>query len=1049
MTGDEGRGPEPPLSEDNRPTHARDSTPGGDPWNGAPTSDPDGTHAARAKPVKFGHFRILRLIGEGGMGAVYEAEQDSPRRRVALKVLRTGFGSPSLIRRFEREAEILGRLQHPGIAQIFEAGFAAPSEGLAEQPYYAMELLQGVSLTHHCKRNQLPIRARVEILARACDAVQHAHDRGIVHRDLKPENIIVLADGQPKVLDFGIARDLMPGPAPSLHTGTGQLVGTLPYMSPEQVAGRNDAIDARTDTWALGVIAFELLTGRLPHDLDRHAPPEAMRLIQEEDPQRLGSIDRTLRGDLDTIVAKALEKDPERRYARAGDLAADLRRWLADEPVSARPPSAAYQLAKFARRNKVLVGGVAATLIALLLGTSVAVRQAIIARRSEREALGAAYRAGLAAASAALLDDDTPTAVRRLEETPPAMRGWEWSYIEARLDDSELALAGPESPVIHVAPAGTGWLAISDGMTEGRADHDAWAWRPDGSVRTAPRSMEERPVRAFADEMPELVKDFVFKPGEAIVSIVDAESGQELAAYRPCIEGRGLTALSAGVPPHPVFLAPIDTTEPGVMCDLATGRVVHEFPTGKWGWPACSTTDGRLIAFPRAQLATVTDADTGTLLASLKLPIDDVSGIAFSPDGEELAMGTLNSTIHVWRWRTGEHRERAAPRTGHINDIAWSPDGRLIATAHSDWNVRIWEADLSRPRGVLRGLRASVETVSFAQDGASVAAGAFDGSVLAWSTATLDDPSVLRGHESYIYPVAVGPDSDLAVSGSWDGTARTWSLLAARPLATFRPEPALPGMQVLGVALGPDGRTLATSLSEGSLLTWDLASGRELRRAHVLSGPLGGIAYAQDGASLVAPVEASVRAFDARDLSTLWTQDEAFAFAVPSADGTRIAARGRPGVLVLDARDGRVLLRTEDDERTLGALAWSPDGARIAGGSSKGRVAIWSARDGAHLKTIAASPSKIYTLAWSPDGSRIAVGGEDGVVRLLDPGGGDVVVELRGHASYVYSLAWTPDGRTLVSGSGDATVRSWTTRRLAEIARERVARDAGASVDHR
>jgi WD40 repeat protein len=1034
------------VTEDDRPTHARDSTPGGDPWRGAPPEAAEATRAIRGKQVKFGHFRIVRLIGEGGMGAVYEAEQDSPRRRVALKVLRTGFGSPSLIRRFEREAEILGRLQHPGIAQIFEAGFAAPSEGLSEQPYYAMELLQGVSLTQHCKRNDLPVRTRIEILARACDAVQHAHDRGIVHRDLKPENILVLSDGQPKVLDFGIARDLLPGPAPTLHTGTGQLVGTLPYMSPEQVAGRNDAIDARTDTWALGVIAFELLTGRLPHDLDRRAPPEAMRLIQEEDPPRLGSIDRALRGDLDTIVAKALEKDPARRYAKAGDLAADLRRWLADEPVSARPPSAVYQLAKFARRNQVLVGGVAATLVTLLLGTTVAVRQMVIARRSEHEALGSAYRAGLAAASAALQDDDTPTAMRRLQETPPALRGWEWGYLAARLDDSVLALKGPTTPVIHVAPAGSGWIAITSRDDGGESGHDAWAWAADGSVRVPPRSMDDRPIRAFADEMPWLLHDLILRPGDEVVSVVDADSGQEIASFHPCMQGRGRSTLSAGVPPSPAFIVPIDISENAVLCDLAAGRVVHEWPRDKWGWPACASADGRLVAFPREQVATVTDTRTGETLASLQLPLDDVSGIAFSPDGEQVAMGTLNSTIHAWRWRTGEHRERAAPRTGHINDVAWSPDGQLIATAHSDWNVRIWNADLSRARGVLRGHRAPVESVAFATDGASLVSGADDGSVRTWSTATLDDVSVLRGHESYVYPVAVGPDSDLAVSGSWDGTARTWSLLAAEPLRTFQPPHEHPGLQVLGVAISPDASTLATSTSEGALVTWDLASGAELGRAQVAAGPLARIAYARGGAMLVGPVDSNVRGLDARSLSTIWAQDEALGLAVPSPDGARIATRGRPGALVLDAADGHVLLRIEDDEPGLSAFAWSPDGRQIAGGTMTGRLIRWSADDGRRLQAIAASPGKIYTLAWSPDGTRLAVGGEDGVIRLFDPNGGDAVIELRGHASYVYSLAWTPDGRTLVSGSGDATVRSWTTRPLADIAHEREAR---ASVDHR
>lgn len=318
--------------------------------------------------TRVGRYRILSVLGEGGMGVVYRAEQDQPTREVALKVLRPGYLSPSLLRRFEHESQALGRLQHPGIAQVYEAGTADLGPGGA-QPYFAMELVRGTSLVQYAHERNLGTRQRLELVARIGDAVHHAHQRGLIHRDLKPGNILVDDAGQPKILDFGIARSTNADIAvTTARTDAGQLVGTLAYMSPEQVAADPDELDTRSDVYALGVILYELLTGRLPYDVRRKSVPEAARIIRDEEPSRLSSISRTFRGDVETIVGKALDKDKARRYQSAAELSADIRRHLADEPIIARPPSARYQLAKFARRNRALVGAAAGVFLALVAG---------------------------------------------------------------------------------------------------------------------------------------------------------------------------------------------------------------------------------------------------------------------------------------------------------------------------------------------------------------------------------------------------------------------------------------------------------------------------------------------------------------------------------------------------------------------------------------------------------------------------------------------------------------------------------------------------------
>jgi tetratricopeptide (TPR) repeat protein/predicted Ser/Thr protein kinase len=331
---------------------------------------------------RLGHYRIVRKIAEGGMGAVYEAEQDNPRRTVALKVIRQGFPSEALLRRFEHEAQILGRLHHAGIAQVFEAGTASTPSG--PQPFFVMELIDGRPLTQFADQRGLDLRARLELMVRICDAVHHAHQKGVIHRDLKPANILVEESGQPKILDFGVARatdsDLR---SATMQTDVGQLLGTLPYMSPEQVAADPLDLDIRSDVYALGVILYELVCGRPPYDLGGKMLHEAVHVIREVDPVPLSSINRVLRGDVEIIVEKALEKDKTRRYASAAELAADIERHLRDEPIVARPASTIYQLKKFTRRNKALVFGLAAVFVVLVAGIVVSRWQAVRAVRAE------------------------------------------------------------------------------------------------------------------------------------------------------------------------------------------------------------------------------------------------------------------------------------------------------------------------------------------------------------------------------------------------------------------------------------------------------------------------------------------------------------------------------------------------------------------------------------------------------------------------------------------------------------------------------------------
>lgn len=362
---------------------------------------------AQTVPDQIGPYRIKKLLGRGGMGEVYLAEQRDPDREVAVKILRGGVYSSGLSRRFAREVRVLGRLEHPGIARIYQAGNAQTPQGSIT--YYAMERVNGPRITEFVKNHDLSIAERLELVAKIADAVQHAHTKGVIHRDLKPANILVCGqtesvssdaetstkhsaatrtvalDPQPKILDFGVARMVEPDTQHTALTEQGLLIGTIAYMSPEQLAGDVDALDARTDVYAIGVILYEVLTGRMPYDITSKPVPEAARVIRDEEPAPLNAQanlgQKNFDRDVQTIVSKAMARDRDRRYTTAAGLADDLRRFLRNEPIQARPATTLYQLSKFARRQRALVTAIVLVATTLIIAVVAMTLVTITARR--------------------------------------------------------------------------------------------------------------------------------------------------------------------------------------------------------------------------------------------------------------------------------------------------------------------------------------------------------------------------------------------------------------------------------------------------------------------------------------------------------------------------------------------------------------------------------------------------------------------------------------------------------------------------------------------